>query len=96
MHTAAALVQALRSQENHLPGPPKGAPSYSQCQTDALSNACLSCISATEGSMRSVIASQISLTVPGKDGPQCTTFVSSSIHYCAIASVLPGGPQTMC
>ena len=30
MHATAALVQAVRSQENDISGPPKGGPSHAQ------------------------------------------------------------------
>ena len=44
MHAAAALVQALRPQEDYLPGPPKGPP-----QPPALSIVHVSCTSMRQG-----------------------------------------------
>ena len=69
LHATAALVQAVRSQKNNLPGPPKGAPSLSWCSTAAFSTACLSCICANKGPMCSIAASGGSVTAANKGWP---------------------------
>ncbi len=69
LHAIAALVQAVRTQENNLPGPPKGAPSLSGYRTAALSAACVSYTCASVSSMCSIAAAWGSVSMPSKEGP---------------------------